>query len=45
MCEFDGLRDLGFVGALGVLVGLVASLIVVPAAIRAAEPRGKTAGK
>ncbi len=45
MCEFDGLRDLGIVGALGVLVGLVASLIVVPAAIRAAEPRGKTAGK
>ena len=33
VCRFDGLRDLGMVGALGVLVGLVASLVVVPAAL------------
>jgi predicted RND superfamily exporter protein len=36
-CRFDGLRDLGAVGALGVLAGLVASLVVVPAALRAAR--------
>jgi predicted RND superfamily exporter protein len=34
-CRFDGLRDLGAVGALGVVAGLVASLMVVPAALRA----------
>jgi predicted RND superfamily exporter protein len=34
-CRFDGLRDLGLVGALGVLGGLAASLVVVPAAVRA----------
>jgi predicted RND superfamily exporter protein len=33
-CRFDGLRDLGAVGALGVLAGLAAALIVVPAAVR-----------
>jgi predicted RND superfamily exporter protein len=33
-CRFDGLRDLGEVGAVGVLAGLVASLVVVPAAVR-----------
>jgi hypothetical protein len=33
-CRFDGLRDLGAVGAIGVLAGLVAALIVVPAAAR-----------
>jgi predicted RND superfamily exporter protein len=33
-CRFDGLRDLGAVGALGVVAGLVASLVVVPAALR-----------
>jgi predicted RND superfamily exporter protein len=33
-CRFDGLRDLGAVGALGVLAGLVAALVVVPAALR-----------
>jgi predicted exporter len=34
-CRFDGLRDLGSVGAIGVLAGLVAALILVPAASRA----------
>jgi predicted RND superfamily exporter protein len=33
-CRFDGLRDLGAVGALGVLAGLVAALVVVPASLR-----------
>lgn len=32
-CRFDGLRDLGVVGTLGVLAGLVAALVVVPAAL------------
>ena len=35
-CRFDGLRDLGVVGTLGVLAGLVAALVVVPAALRVA---------
>ena len=34
VCRFDGLRDLGEVGTLGVLAGLVAALVVVPAALR-----------
>ena len=33
-CRFDGLRDLGAVGAIGVLAGLAAALVVVPAAVR-----------
>jgi predicted exporter len=33
-CRFDGLRDLGMVGTIGVLAGLVAALLVVPAALR-----------
>lgn len=33
-CDFDGLRDLGWVGALGSTVGLVVALIVVPAGLR-----------
>ncbi len=39
-CRFDGLRDLGEVGTIGVLAGLVAALVVVPAAVRllAARP-------
>ncbi|HEY8041539.1 MAG TPA: MMPL family transporter [Polyangiaceae bacterium] len=37
-CRFDGLRDLGLVGTLGVLAGLVAALVVVPGALRAQRP-------
>jgi predicted RND superfamily exporter protein len=33
-CDFDGLRDLGWVGALGSTVGLVVALLVVPAGLR-----------
>jgi predicted exporter len=33
VCRFDGLRDLGLVGTLGVLAGLVAALVVVPSAL------------
>lgn len=40
ICEFDGLRDLGIVGTLGVVVGLVASLVVVPAALVATGSSG-----
>ncbi len=36
-CRFDGLRDLGSIGTVGVLAGLVAALVVVPAAVRAFE--------
>jgi predicted RND superfamily exporter protein len=36
-CRFDGLRDLGTVGTFGVLAGLVAALVVVPAALRLLE--------
>jgi predicted exporter len=38
-CRFDGLRDLGAVGAIGVVAGLAAALVVVPAAVRLLEPR------
>ncbi|WP_433929823.1 MMPL family transporter [Sorangium cellulosum] len=38
-CRFDGLRDLGRVGALGSAVGLVVALLVVPAGLRL-WPRG-----
>ncbi|HEX3771844.1 MAG TPA: MMPL family transporter [Polyangiaceae bacterium] len=37
-CRFDGLRDLGAVGAIGVLAGLAAALVVVPAAVRVIAP-------
>jgi predicted RND superfamily exporter protein len=33
-CDFDGLRDLGWVGALGSTVGLAVALVVVPAGLR-----------
>jgi len=36
VCRFDGLHDLGAVGALGTLVGLAAALVVVPACLRLA---------
>jgi predicted exporter len=38
-CRFDGLRDLGLIGAVGVLGGLVAALLVVPAALSAMATR------
>ena len=40
-CDFDGLRDLGEVGALGSAVGLVVALIVVPAGLRLGEKASK----
>jgi predicted RND superfamily exporter protein len=33
-CDFDGLRDLGMVGAIGSATGLVIALVVVPAGLR-----------
>lgn len=33
-CDFDGLRDLGMVGALGSSVGLIMALLVVPSGLR-----------
>lgn len=38
-CDFDGLRDLGYVGALGSVVGLVVALVVVPAGLRLTRPQ------
>lgn len=38
-CQFDGLRDLGNVGALGSVVGLVVALLVVPAGLRLSAGR------
>ncbi len=35
VCRFDGLADLGWVGAMGSVAGLVAALLVVPAGLRA----------
>ncbi len=34
LCRFDGLRDLGLVGAIGSVSGLVVALVVVPAGLR-----------
>lgn len=34
VCRFEGLRDLGLVGALGSALGLVSALVVVPAGLR-----------
>jgi hypothetical protein len=36
VCKFDGLFDLGAVGVLGVLLGLAAALVIVPAGLRLA---------
>ena len=38
-CQFDGLRDLGLVGAIGSAIGLLVALLVVPAGLRLALPR------
>jgi predicted RND superfamily exporter protein len=38
-CRYDGLRDLGTVGTIGVLAGLVAALVVVPGAVRVTRAR------
>jgi predicted RND superfamily exporter protein len=43
MCDFDGLRHLGMVGALGSLSGLVVALIIVPAGLRVAGTRSSQA--
>ena len=34
LCDFDGLRHLGMVGALGSIVGLLVALVIVPAGLR-----------
>jgi predicted exporter len=44
-CRFSGLRDLGIVGTVGVLAGLLAALVVVPSALRVMAPRGAPPGK
>ncbi|MDP9035290.1 MAG: MMPL family transporter [Myxococcota bacterium] len=38
-CRFDGLLDLGAVGTAGVLAGLLAALVIVPAALRVIGPQ------
>jgi predicted RND superfamily exporter protein len=40
-CKFEGLFDLGAVGALGVILGLVAALVIVPAGLRLSEPTAR----
>jgi hypothetical protein len=40
-CRFEGLFDLGAVGVLGVLLGLLAALVVVPAGLRVWPVRAK----
>lgn len=37
VCRFDGLRDVGAVGAIGSLAGLVSALVIVPAGLRLAK--------
>jgi predicted RND superfamily exporter protein len=37
VCRFEGLRDLGAVGAIGSMAGLIAALVVVPAGLRLAD--------
>ena len=39
VCKFEGLRDLGALGAIGSVVGLLAAWIVVPAGLRALDGR------
>jgi hypothetical protein len=39
ICDFDGLRHLGAVGALGSLAGLVVALLIVPAGMRLVRAR------
>jgi predicted RND superfamily exporter protein len=39
-CDFDGLRDLGRVGAIGSVCGLVVAMLVVPAGLRLARRDG-----
>ena len=41
-CDFDGLRHLGAVGALGSVIGLALALFVVPAGLRLAPDRPKS---
>jgi hypothetical protein len=44
-CRFEGLFDLGAVGAIGSVAGLVASLVVVPAGLRLLAPKKPGAPK
>lgn len=39
LCDFDGLRDLGMVGALGSITGLLVALVIVPAGLRLVRRR------
>lgn len=41
-CRFEGLFDLGAVGVMGVLLGLLAALVIVPAGLRLAGDAGAT---
>jgi hypothetical protein len=44
-CRFPGLRDLGVVGTVGVLAGLVAALVVVPSALLVLAPKEHPSGR
>ncbi len=41
VCRFEGLRDVGAVGAIGSLAGLFSALIIIPAGLRLAKPTTK----
>jgi predicted RND superfamily exporter protein len=44
-CHYPGLFDLGMVGAIGVLAGLVAALVVVPSALRLSGKSARSASR
>lgn len=44
VCRFDGLRDVGALGAVGSVAGLGAALLVIPAALRLFPPARRDAG-
>lgn len=43
-CRFDGLRDVGALGAVGSVAGLAAALLIIPAALRLFPPARRDAG-
>ena len=41
-CKFEGLFDVGAVGAIGSLAGVIAALLVVPAGLALTQKKKKT---
>jgi predicted RND superfamily exporter protein len=42
-CTFEGLRDVGVVGTLGVLAGLLSAFLIIPAGLRLSQTSAKVA--